>query len=523
MVVPSVVEQQDAQDDPKAGPGPSTQVYREEKPKMIDLSVVEGQDVTPEESAQYIDRHARKSREHLKTWSVRLRQRWIKVIGEERELPITLKECQLLHHDLLQADEEAFEKIISQEGKPSEVERQDTQEQAHYPTPKALLRVNTKQFKTIFVDPNGRHFITNEEAEKWDKEHYNPKEARLPTLAEIKEEIEKNRLEMIENLPLTERQEYETQKEYAFREHFRSIYHEKGKTYATGAYEVKEVIIKPPYDEIKFLERICDPARLHPSIRHQTTWEAIILSNKNLAYAFNKRQDNEQEYADAPYMPQLVASARKQITDVLKEELRRKDQIKSAIVVYATYVKYKYLESGDISDMRNYEKKYYYPYHRGKQHILLSENDIDNHITKSAGEIDEKIEKYLKEESGKILLRLEMVLIESYTLRRATGGSHIPTPKRLSNIKCTINPDNSDIIDPDTGKPTDNCIKGTLGCYFAHQDGITDHLGRHIYRVKSFQKYLDVVKLDGIPMPTPICPRIFKKIEEMNPDISINV
>jgi hypothetical protein len=34
---------------------------------------------------------------------------------------------------------------------------------------------------------------------------------------------------------------------------------------------------------------------------------------------------------------------------------------------------------------------------------------------------------------------------------------------------------------------------------------------------------LEKVKLDGIPMPTPICPRIFNKIEKMNPDISISV
>jgi hypothetical protein len=270
--------------------------------------------------------------------------------------------------------------------------------------------VNIKQFKTIFVDANGRNFITNEEAKKWDKEHQakrltnDPKEARLLTLAEIEEEIEKNRLERIENLPVAERQEYETQKEYASEEHFRSIYHEKGKTYATGAYEVKEVIVEPPHDEIKFLERNRDPARSHPSIKHLTTWEAIIPSYKNPAYAFNIRQDNEKEYADAPYMPQLVASARKQITDVLKEELRRKDQIKSAIVVFATYIKYKYLGSGDIADKRNYEITYHHPYHRGKQHILLSENDIDEHITKSTGEIDEKIKKYLKKESGKILL-----------------------------------------------------------------------------------------------------------------------
>ncbi|CAI2200593.1 7575_t:CDS:1, partial [Funneliformis geosporum] len=43
-----------------------------------------------------------------------------------------------------------------------------------------------------FVDPSGRKFITNEEAEKWDQEQHDPDEARLPTLAEIEEENEKN-------------------------------------------------------------------------------------------------------------------------------------------------------------------------------------------------------------------------------------------------------------------------------------------------------------------------------------------
>ena len=157
---------------------------------------------------------------------------------------------------------------------------------------------------------------------------------------------------------------------------------------------------------------------------------------------FNIHQDNEKEYADALYMLQLVTSARKQITDVLKEELHRKDQIKLTMVVYAIYIKYKYLRSDDIADKRNYEITYHHSYHREKQHILLSKHYIDEYIIKSAGEIDEKIKKYLKEESGKILLWLEMIIIESYTYCWATGESHIHTPKRLVNTKCTINSDN---------------------------------------------------------------------------------
>ena len=78
-----------------------------------------------------------------------------------------------------------------------------------------------------------------------------------------------------------------------------------------------------------------------------------------------------------------------------------------------------------------------------------------------------------------------MIFIESYIYRRANGSFYIPTPKKLANTKCTINSDNSDIIDLAIGNLTDNCFKGALGCYFANKDRITDHLGRRIYRAKS--------------------------------------
>ncbi|CAG8632907.1 9247_t:CDS:2, partial [Ambispora leptoticha] len=134
--------------------------------------------------------------------------------------------------------------------------------------------------------------------------------------------------------------------------------------------------------------------------------EAIVPSNKNPAYTFNKCQDNSIDYADAPYLPQLMGSARGAITKVLKED-------------------------GDPSNIENYSASYHHPYHRGNQHLLLSKSDIDEYITRSAGEIDKKIETYLREESGKILLRLEIVFIEAYTYRRSLGGSYIPTPMRL--------------------------------------------------------------------------------------------
>ena len=120
-------------------------------------------------------------------------------------------------------------------------------------------------------------------------------------------------------------------------------------------------------------------------------------------------------------------------------------------------MKYKY-KGGDASDLKNYIASYYNSYHRGNQHVLLSEENIDEYITRSAGEIDKKIEAYLKEESGKILLQLEMVFMESYTYRRTYRGSFIPTSKKLANTKCTINSDNKNLIDPETNKLSEKCL-----------------------------------------------------------------
>jgi len=158
--------------------------------------------------------------------------------------------------------------------------------------------------------------------------------------------------------------------------------------------------------------------------------------------------------------------------------------------------------------------QYYYKqvYHRGEMRAILSEQDIDEHITITAGEIDKKIEDFMDNGSGWKLIRIEMIFIEAYTYRRAEGGSYKPTPKNLANTKCTINPDNSKTGD-------DMCLKYAFGPHFAILDGVT----KNLQRLSVIHPYLDRVNLDGIPMPTPICPRTFQKIEDQNPEISINV
>ncbi|GET49882.1 hypothetical protein GLOIN_2v1820840 [Rhizophagus irregularis DAOM 181602=DAOM 197198] len=244
--------------------------------------------------------------------------------------------------------------------------------------------------------------------------------------------------------------------------------------------------------DIQFVKRVHDPARSHKSLKHKTVWQADLKPNVR----------------DIPYFPSVIADTRQKITEILESELKEKGQIKSAITILATYTD----NSGTYKQV----------YHRGVMRVLLLKNDIDDHLTKSAVDITDKIVKFMKGGSGWKIVSIDILTIETYTYRRAEGGSYILTPKALANKKCTINPDNKDLIDPDTGLLSEKCLQGALGAYFAYKDGHTQKLER-IFRAEKFKPYLEQVNLNAIPMPTPVCPCIFSKIEDLNPEISINV
>ncbi|CAI2187119.1 4168_t:CDS:1, partial [Funneliformis geosporum] len=61
----------------------------------------------------------------------------------------------------------------------------------------------------LFIRNDGKYFITNEDAKKWDQEQYNPEETRLPTLMELEKEDRLANEKVIENLSPEKRQEYE--------------------------------------------------------------------------------------------------------------------------------------------------------------------------------------------------------------------------------------------------------------------------------------------------------------------------
>ncbi|GBC08877.1 hypothetical protein RclHR1_08450005 [Rhizophagus clarus] len=359
QVPPIIQSPKNQENDPKTGPSPSTQANREEQAGSSEV----------------------------------------------------IQECQRLHHELLQADDETFKENIPQEVGLSEVERQDAQEQDTIPK-------KPTQEDIIFKEcPVGRDL---------ERPHKN-----------------------------------------------RSL--------------INKWVGKIP----------------HP--------------DDNPTYTFIQQIAKPEEYKKLPYMPQLIVGLiRLKIKEVFQAELCKKDQIKSAIVALCRYSITK-RKPDDTSELAEVEK-----YHRGNMRPILLEEDIEEHITKTIGEIDVQIEETLKKGSGYILKRIFEIYIETYTLRRVLGGSYIPTPKKLANTKSTINPDNQGLINPEMNRTSERCLQGALGAYFAHQDGHTDHLER-IFRARKYKPYLDIVKLDGIPMPTPICSRIFDKIEKMNPDIFISI
>ncbi|RGB27204.1 hypothetical protein C1646_769422 [Rhizophagus diaphanus] len=120
-------------------------------------------------------------------------------------------------------------------------------------------------------------------------------------------------------------------------------------------------------------------------------------------------------------------------------------------------------------------------YHRGVICVLLLKNDRNNHLTKTAVDIKE-------------------------------GGSFIFIPKAFANKKCTINPDNKDLIDPDTDLPFEKYLQGVLDAYFAYKDGYTQNL-KQIFRAEKLKLYLKCVNFNGILISASICPHIFSKIE----------
>ncbi|CAG8748136.1 6791_t:CDS:2, partial [Rhizophagus irregularis] len=237
-------------------------------------------------------------------------------------------------------------------------------------------------------------------------------------------------------------------------------------------------------------------------------WQAVVPSMRNPSYNFNK-EIAEDDYGKTPYMVQMIEASHEKITEVIQTEFERKgSQLKARITAYCAYEQRKIVQ-GEISV--TYTDKY----HDRETQVLLAEHSINEFLDRSAGVmIDADIEAYLNNGSGWKLLQIEMIYIEFYKYERALGGSWKETPKGLSNKKVTINPNNRATED-------NLCLGYTLGLHFLHYEN--DGIVKNPQNLSKIRPYISRINLEGIPMPTPICPRVFEKIEKQNPEISVNV
>jgi hypothetical protein len=343
--------------------------------------------ISEEEAKNLIDPNARRPKEHFRIWGKRLVQRWKELDLGDHDISNDLDGCLTLFHNLELNDPEAvrlptlkeLEKYDEPEGlahseveqqdaqkdseaglspstqahreglTPSVVKQQDTQEEILTPKPSPFIR-NAGPIIGRFQD---YEFISNEDTKRWDQEQYEPEEIRLPTLAELE-----NQLGIIAHEEVL-------------------VSTQQDKNYMT--YEVQEI---DRVEDIHFKE--CpvrrDLERPHQNRSLMSKWMGIVPSTKNPAYAFNVPIFGH-KYAEAPYIPKLISASWQKIKEVLQTELHRNDQIKMAIVVLCrySYGSKKETEGEPIIDEIH---------HRGRIRPILLEEEIDGHIIQSIREID---------------------------------------------------------------------------------------------------------------------------------------
>ncbi len=117
--------------------------------------------------------------------------------------------------------------------------------------------------------------------------------------------------------------------------------------------------------------------------------ETIISKISNLTYTFNNIA-NWKEYVKVLYMLKLIAFAWEEIIKVLQTKLKRKDQIKTTLVIY-----YKYFFKKKDPVTKKITYTFADVYYKGEIQSILLKDDIKKHLTCSEGEINEKINVFL--------------------------------------------------------------------------------------------------------------------------------
>jgi len=200
------------------------------------------QSIIQSEKNKWQDPNARQPGETVQQWGSRLRNKYIEVSGNNLGKIKTLRECQLIYHDLLQIDPDALPEAEAD----NDLESIPTEEKIAFLKALGLLREENEE---VWQELGGNLLADKAKAKK-------------------------------------------------FLSEYRDSFYTKQ--------------VEPPLGDIIFEEsEVGDSDRPHKLKNSMSKWQAIVPSIKNPDYAFNRYVGEQKEYMEAPYMHQLMASARK--------------------------------------------------------------------------------------------------------------------------------------------------------------------------------------------------------------------
>ena len=145
------------------------------------------------------------------------------------------------------------------------------------------------------------------------------------------------------------------------------------------------------------------------------------------------------------------------------------------------------------------------PYFASKPYTILSQHDIENVTEEGHQRIDSQIDKWTKEGSGWVVLRVVCLYVNIAKYAPLKGSSYIELPKYLQTKKAIVNVKNQD----------NECLKWAL-LSALHP---IDH-GSHPDRVWKYIAHQHELDFTGIEFPTPL--KQIPKVEHQN-NLAINV
>ena len=147
----------------------------------------------------------------------------------------------------------------------------------------------------------------------------------------------------------------------------------------------------------------------------------------------------------------------------------------------------------------------------GFKHVFMQSahiNDVLNFIRDSVAHIIEMVEEFISLGSGWYVEYVDVLHLTFDKYIDMRGGSYIKSPTWIVNKKCCINVRNVD----------NQCFRYALIAAVKPPAANKERVSYY-----NSPECKDLFNLDGIPFPTPICSRIFRKFEKQNPKYRLSI